>query len=93
MFRLGTTVIRMDTPIALGRAITAEIRAGMESAGISQRDMAEATTIPLVTLNRRLTGNGKALDMAELAAIAEVLGTSVTDLIVRAEARIQERAA
>jgi len=52
---------------------------------MSQRDLAERTGIPLVTLNRRLTAR-TSFTVTELAAIAEALGdVSVTDWFLKAE--------
>lgn len=73
------------TPEALARQVLAEIRQAMKAAGISQRDIAKATGIPLVTLNRRLVGTGKPMDLSEVAAIAAVLGLSLTEVALRAE--------
>ncbi len=93
MPHMGTTVIHMDSPDFLARQIAAEVRSAMTAAGISQREMARATNIPLVTLGRRLTGAGKPMDMVELATIAHALGISVTELVLRAERRIASAAA
>lgn len=92
MSRLGTTLIPMDTTEAVARQVSVEIKAAMLAAGISQRDLAAKTTIPLVTLNRRLTGAGKPFDLIELASIADVLGLGLTELVLRAE-RSASRAA
>jgi transcriptional regulator with XRE-family HTH domain len=56
----------------------------MKAHGKNQRDIAEATGIPLVTLNRRLTGRSPFV-ITELIAIAEVLDVSLVELVVRAE--------
>ena len=82
----------MDTSEAVARQVSAEIKAAMLAAGISQRDLAAKTAIPLVTLNRRLTGGSKPFDLVELASIADVLGLSLTELVLRAE-RATSRAA
>lgn len=58
----------------------------MKADGQSQRSMSTATGIPLVTLNRRLTGRS-AFTVIEVAAIAQVLDISVVDLFLRAERR------
>lgn len=92
MSRLVTTVIHMDTPESIARQVSAEIRAAMKLAGMSQRDMAAKTGIPLVTLGRRLTG-GKPFDIAELAAVASTLNIGVVDLMLRAERASSKAAA
>ena len=93
MSRMGTTVIPMDTAQTFSRQVAVEIRAAMASRGLSQRDVAEATLIPLVTLNRRLLGDGKAFTVSEIASIAELLGVSVTELMLRAERALTQRVA
>ena len=85
MSRLGTKLIPMETHEALARQIADEVRAAMARAGISQRDLADRTGLPLVTLSRRLTGKGKPFDVGELALIADVLGLSLVELAIRAE--------
>lgn len=85
MYQSDTRVSRMDTPEAIARQVSIEIKAAMDLARLSQREVAEATQIPLVTLNRRLSGTGKPFDFGEVGAIAGVLGLSVTELVLRAE--------
>lgn len=51
----------------------------MEAGGWSEKAMAETTGIPRVTLRRRLAG--AAFNVAELAAISEALGTTVSELL------------
>jgi len=84
MFRLVTTVPRMDTPEALARRVAHVVKTAAEEAGISQRKLAEVTGIPLVTLGRRLNG-GKSFEIRELAAIGEALDLSLTDIALMAE--------
>ena len=99
MTRTDTRVIHMEHPDPLmmtmdwsgAPAITGHIadtiRDRMAEQGLSQRDLSDAALIPLATLSRRLNAGGKTFDMAELAAIARVLGTTVTDIIRTAETR------
>ncbi len=84
MFRLTTTLIRMNTPQATSDRLTAAVAEAMGSAKVSQRAMAAATGIPLVTLNRRLNGH-TAFTVVELAAIADVLNVSIVEFALRAE--------
>lgn len=93
MSRLVTTVVRMETPEAIARQVAIEIENVRKSAGVSQRDLAEATGIPLVTLNRRLTGQGKPFTFAEVAAVAQSLGTTITEIALRAERNVNTAAA
>ncbi|WP_180272152.1 helix-turn-helix domain-containing protein [Actinomyces ruminis] len=60
------------------------ITSDMESAGMSVFSLAQTTLIPRATLQRRLVADGK-LELQELAAIASALGTTVSNLISRAE--------
>lgn len=86
MSRMGTSVLHMDTnPPSLPRQITAEIREAMQAAGVSQRVLSARTGLPLVTLSRRLTDNGRPFDLAELLAIADALEVNLAELVIRAE--------
>lgn len=67
--------------------VTDVIRDMMRNARISQSQMAEATGIPLATLSRRLNRRGRTWMVPELAAVAEVLGTTLTGLVAQAEQR------
>lgn len=84
MFRLTTSMIRMNTPQATSDRLTAVVAEAMRTAKVSQRAMAELTGIPLVTLSRRLNGH-TAFTAVELAAIAEVLHLSIVEFALRAE--------
>lgn len=66
------------------RQVSQTVAEAMMAQGWSQKALAEATGIPRVTLRRRLAG--AAFNVAELAAIADALGTTVTDLVDRAAA-------
>jgi len=59
--------------------VAAAVSDAMEAGGWSEKAMAEATGIPRVTLRRRLAG--ASFNVAELAAVASVLQTTVSDLI------------
>jgi len=84
MFRLTTSMHRMNTPQATSDRLTAVIDEAMRAAKISQRAMADATGIPLVTLSRRLNGH-TAFTVVEMAAIADVLNLSIVEFALRAE--------
>ena len=92
MPRLVTTVIRMETPERFTASLAQVVAAQIKSAGLSQRDMATRTGVPLVTLSRRITGRSP-FTVAELATIASVLGVSVVDLVLKAERAIAPSAA
>lgn len=85
MFRLTTNVARMTTPEAFNRHLVRVTGEAIKAAAMSQRVVAERAGIPLVTLNRRLTGKA-ALTVPELASIAEVIGARLVDLVSTAEA-------
>lgn len=84
MFRMTTTVLRMTTPEQISQRLAEVVVAAIKAAGHSQRDVAEASGIPLVTLNRRLTGRSS-FTIPEIAAISEVIDTGVTELFLRVE--------
>ena len=69
----------MESPTPLGHAV----REALRSADISQRAAADRTGIRLSTLNRRLSG-AQPFRVNELAAIADLLGVTVADLVARA---------
>ena len=78
-------MLRMTTAQTLSRDLADVVNAAVRAAHLSQRDLAERTGIPLVTLNRRLTARTP-FTVTELAAIAEALGdVSVTDWFLKAE--------
>lgn len=74
----------MDTPENTSRGIATAVKLALKDAGISRRDAAERTGIPLTTLQRRLTGASPFL-VTELAALASLTGTTVSALAVAAE--------
>ena len=64
----------------VGRAV----EASMESRGVSQRWLAAASGIPLVTLNRSLKGH-RSFNLNELGRVAEALDLSLVSLIAAAD--------
>ena len=89
---MDSKVTDMDTTEQLDRRITAEIAAAAKAAGVSQRELAARTGIPLVTLTRRLGGTGKGFTVSELLAACVALDLSLTEVALRAE-RATPRAA
>lgn len=75
----------MDSTEALDRQLTAEVAAAAKTAGVSQRELAARTGIPLVTLTRRLGGHGKGFTVSELVAVCAALDLSLTEVALRAE--------
>lgn len=57
----------------------------LKAARVSQREAAERTGIPLVTLNRRLTGRGRDWLIPEMAALRDVVGATLVEMVQRAE--------
>jgi transcriptional regulator with XRE-family HTH domain len=74
----------MDTTNTYPRRVSEIVAEAMVAEGWSEKAMAEATGIPRVTLRRRLAG--AAFNVAELAAIADALGTTVSALTDKADA-------
>ncbi|WP_243061199.1 helix-turn-helix transcriptional regulator [Nocardioides sp. SR21] len=71
----------MDT---FTRRTAIAVQAAIEAAGQTQLGVAEESGIPRTTLIRRLRGLS-AFTVAELEAIAAVLGTTVSNLLAAAE--------
>lgn len=84
MLRMGTSVLRMETPDQYSARLAEVVAQSIRAAGLSQRDIAARAGVPLVTLSRRLTGRSP-FTVVEVAAIASVLGVSVVELALRAE--------
>lgn len=84
MFHMTTYDGRMTTAQAISAGLTEAVRDSLKEAGLSQREAASRTGIPLVTLNRRLQ-DGSKFTAIELGVIAETCGTSLVDLALKAE--------
>lgn len=82
----------MTTAHDLTQAVAVVVAEAIKASGRSQRDVSSATGIPLVTLSRRLTG-AYPFTVLEFATIAELLGTTATDLMLRAERSVPRVAA
>lgn len=68
------------------RAVAAEVRMEAALQGLRQSDIADPAGIPRNTFNQLWHGR-KVFDTEQLAAVAAVLGVSVSTLAGRAEAR------
>ena len=77
---MGTSVICMATTHDTSLGIAATVSAALREAGISQRDAATRTGIPINTLSRRLTGYSPFL-VTELAALADLLDVPLPQLL------------
>jgi transcriptional regulator with XRE-family HTH domain len=80
-------MIHMTTATQLSDRLANAIRDAASSAGVSQRELASRTGIPLVTLNRKLN-HSTPFNAIELGAISEALGTSLVDLALKAERQL-----
>lgn len=65
-------------------AVTAEIRAELARRGLTAYALANAIGMSKQTMSRRMTG-ATPFDLAEVEAIANFLGLTPTELLVRAE--------
>lgn len=83
MSHVGITVSHMSTPHTFSRAVASALATALVAYNWSQRDLAEATGIPLATLNRRLRGQSPLL-ITETAAICDALGISIAILMTDA---------
>lgn len=81
---MDTRVSHMGTPESASRGLARVISKALRDAGISQRDAAAKTGIPLTTLSRRLTGASPLL-VTELHALASLVGVPVSRLVERSE--------
>lgn len=86
LFRLTTIVFRMTTAQQVSDSLREVVVAAAKSAGKSQRDISDETGIPLTTVNRKFKGIYP-MTVLELAAFADAIGTSITDLALKAERR------
>lgn len=60
------------------------VRSAMKDAGISQRELADRTGLPLATLLRRLSGQARSFTVGELFAIAEAVDVPLVEFMVKA---------
>lgn len=74
------------TSSATSREISATVATALKAAGITRRTAAARTGIPVSTLSRRLNGSSPLL-VTELNELAGLLGTSVSIIVARAEAK------
>lgn len=74
----------MVTAQADADAIAAAVASALQAAGISRREAAARSGIPLTTLQRRLTGRSPFLT-TELAVLAALAGTQASAIVAAAE--------
>lgn len=75
---MWSNVFHME-PHEFTKTVSTSVKAAIEHSEKSQREIADETGIPLVTLNRKLNG-AYAFDTTELFRIATCLGVSVSIL-------------
>ena len=74
----------MRTQPHVNERIAAAASAALRSKGISQRDAAARTGIPLATLSRRLTGQSPFI-VTELELIASLVDLTLSQLLAQGE--------
>ncbi|WP_180348991.1 helix-turn-helix domain-containing protein [Tessaracoccus massiliensis] len=82
----------MTTVHQLDQAMGAVVGEAIRGAKLTQREVSDETGIPLVTLNRKLRGT-QSFRVFELAAVARLLGTTLTNFSLLAEQRAVSTAA
>ena len=71
-------------PNRLAESLAARIAGLVEGSGMSLREVAERTSIPLNTLRRRLAGQSP-INTTEIASLAQLLGHDASDLLRQSE--------
>ena len=72
----------MDSPVARAADIARSLADAADARGVSRRQLAQMTGIPLATLHRRLAGGAaRPLDLAEALAISEAIECPLSQLI------------
>jgi Helix-turn-helix. len=76
----------MDQPPSdITKRIAATVKSALRDQGITQQDASERTGIPFTTFKRYLRGTSP-MDTSELEKVAALLGITVLDLFIAAEA-------
>lgn len=70
----------METPTEVQKGVALSAKKALKFAGVSQREAAMKTGIPLTTLTRKLGGHAP-LNINEIAAIAQATDFSVLQII------------
>ena len=89
MSHLERKVVYMEPINPTSQQVAASLKAAIETAGLSQREVATRSNIPLTTLTRHLNAGG--LEWDEIRAIAKILRISAASLIT--DATLQAAAA
>jgi len=89
MVSTHTNVVRMDTyGDKFEASLAIQIKVALVERGMSQKELAEAVHIEPATLSRYIKGH-KSMPMPIFFRVAEALQVSPSELMNRAEARIQ----
>ena len=89
---MGASVAAMEPlvdQVVWAQSLAATIRAERAAAGISQADVLERTGIAR-TVYWRIEQGTRVVDVVQLRAIAEAIGTTVPDLLARTDTRYAE---
>jgi len=81
----------MEHPLSINSGLAGVVKTRLTEAGISLREAATRTGIPLTTLSRRLTGTSP-FSADELALVASLFGIAVSDLAGEAETWVADEA-
>lgn len=73
-----------DSPPAYEAAVAREVEKAMTAAGFTVKSLAEATTLPRITLQRHFAGLTP-FNARELRIIADTLGVSASQFLLDAE--------
>jgi hypothetical protein len=79
----------MTTAQQVSDSLREVVVAAAKDAGMSQRAISDETGFPLIRVNRKFTGVYP-MDTVELAAFAQAIGTTITELAIKAERRLSE---
>lgn len=81
----------MNTPEAVNRSLIQVIDTARKDAGLSQRDLANRSGVPLTSLHAKLKGH-RSFTIIEVGLIADTLGMTLTDLALQAERQLTQAA-
>jgi len=81
----------MEHSPSINSGLAGVVKSRLREAGISFREAATRTGIPLTTLSRRLTGTSP-FSADELAQLASLFGIAVSDLAGEAETWVADEA-
>jgi predicted transcriptional regulator len=86
MFQTGRNVSRMNEKQPPMRHFGGEVEARIAARGMTLREVSDGAGIPLATLHRKLKSPGMDFTLAQLTAIAELLGTTAGVIVSEFEA-------